>query len=108
MKLSFQAAAGIAAATVLSIFVIDILKKGFGVNIDPSDPENIVSETVNDAVRAVTFDEDETLGGWLFEKLNGTYDPNDMTVSPESARVTWPDNVINAQLGRPQMVLGPR
>ena len=31
---------------------------------------------VDDAVQAVTFDEDETLGGFLFEKINGTYDPN--------------------------------
>lgn len=108
MKLPFSTAAGIAVGTVLSILVIDLLKKGAGINIDPSDPENIVSEAVDDVVRAVTFEPEETLGGWLYEKVHGTYDPNDDRVTFESYAKTFPDNVINAQLGRPQFTMGPR
>ena len=42
---------------------------GTGRYIDASNP---VSNTVNKTF----FDDGETLGGWLYERVNGAYDPN--------------------------------
>ena len=66
----------IVAGMAASVFVVEGFRRVAGIDIDPSSDNNVFKRAVDDAVQAVTFDEDETLGGFLFEKINGTYDPN--------------------------------
>lgn len=69
-------ALGAVIGTLASTAFVSLARELIGVDLNPANPDNAVNRAVTGTVRTLTGDQGETLGGWLYEKLNGTYDPN--------------------------------
>ena len=62
---------GIGVAGLLALWYLSNRAGDVAQAVNPTNPDNVFYEGANSVVVALTGEENETLGGWLYEKFNG-------------------------------------
>lgn len=72
---AFAIGLGIAGGMLATAAVVTLSRRVAGVELDPFAPDNPVNQIIDNTVERITGDSGQTLGGVIFDGINGSFDP---------------------------------